>query len=365
MVDNDAIYDDADADVDAEYADADFEYHMDGEEEVESFSEVVDMAHDFCGERLATTHTNNTIKLWRTTSRDSGSKGSPSPASAWSFTVSFCSAHRDEALRVVRWVPPTVHPAMVATVGADGVLAMYEIPVVVDGNAHSSRPIEAKTLRIDDADKDTCPDDNSAGLDSLAFAEEGGIAATMGKLEHVVRVYKAAENGFRWGLLASVNVGCAGVCVGTGLSFRPRTSRVLCAGRSVLARGRDDWDYIVHGELDAETGEPPLSIDWGRAGLVGMGREDGFVEIWEMDSQGCERIEQLPNSNTDKAVTLSPVLKVQWDTSGEILASAHADGMVYMWAKKAEPLVSDSIVLEPLPWRLLMEVKPGARNVDV
>jgi WD40 repeat protein len=271
-------------------------------------SRVADMAHDAVGSRLATAHTGDTIRVWKT---------GPVAGGGWSLVAAIQSAHAPGALAAIRWAPRTLSPSTIATVGSDGVLALYVVPVIPDDAG--SRPVPAQTLRVADA---------LGGLSALCISDEGVIVTT-GE-EKIARVYRSDDGGRRWLLVGSVELG---ECAGAGVAFRPGSSRVFCAGGVVVARGKAEWEYDVFSDLEVLAAS---AVDWGRDGFVAVGRSDGGVEIWHMSpvSNGDKRVAILDEASADGEG--GAVVRVAWDVSGGALASAHANGVVRIWGRAPE-----------------------------
>lgn len=289
-------------------------------EDVNYSGDAIDISLDAHGMRLASIHTDDKLKIWQRKGRE-----------AWDVVMELRSAHQEGALSAICWAPPVLSPALLSTVGSDGILAFYRLPPAAgEADGHI---VTAQTLRICHA---------RAGLSSVAFATDGTLA-TLGE-EHFARIYCCDPIGFAnecWTLMASIDLG---EYAGNGISFNPRTSRVLCAGGVVLVRGKEVWDYEVYSELDI-TGISCL--DWGRSGLTGIGREDGAIEIWRLSGKEDKRIALLRDDDSKRPP--SHVQKVKWDRSGEILASSHSDGQLRIWTRKVELEVDGT---QSWPWYL-------------
>jgi WD40 repeat protein len=270
---------------------------------------IVDMSHDAHGNLLVSAHESNRLKLWR---RDA--------SGSWILWIALQSAHESAGVAAVRWAPPALSPSMLATVGADGVLAIYELASLSCAVEHEQG--EAQILKIQDAE---------AELTDVAFSDDG-ILATLG-VEQVVRVYWSQDSGKRWGLQSAVDLFSD---VGSGLAFMPGSRRVLCAGRVLLSCGRQMWNYGFHSELQGN--EEVVSVSWGRSGYIGLGRRDGGVELWRVSSNGCAKEALLADAVDQTGVAAAQAVcveKVLWDFSGEVLCSSHSDGSVRVWARCA------------------------------
>lgn len=308
---------------------------------MEPSSKITSMSYDTLRSRLATLHANDTIRVYRR----------PSSTKSWVFSLALQSAHAAGLSAAVAWAPPSQSPALVATVGADGLLALYSLPVVPDGGFRGGRgAVRAKMLVVRDA---------RGGLDALAFAADG-VLVTVG-VEGVARVYKGerGEGVGCWVLLAAVEVG--GPAKGVG--FMPGTSRLFCAGGVVVARGREEWEYGVWTTLEVggdafdmgDVGGGVCCVDWGSGGCVAVGRGDGAVEIWAMQDGDKEKLAVL------ECAVSGPVEAVQWDLGGNVLASVHGDGKVRTWTRR--PSVGGD-GRGAWPWSLLNTVAPESAALD-
>jgi WD40 repeat protein len=270
---------------------------------------IIDMAHDALGNQLASAHESNCLKLWKR-----GPKGS------WKFALALESGHESESIAAVRWAPPALSPAMLASVAADGVLAIYEVPVL--SGVVGTAPMAARVLKIQDAE---------AQLTDVAFADDG-ILATFG-VEQVVRIYWTYDGGKRWGLQTSLDLlGDAG----SGLTFMPGTSRVLCAGRIIVSCGKQRWNYEP--QLELNVANEVQAVAWGRSGYIGVGRRDGGVEIWKPAPDGFFKEAVLEDAieHTDARERAMRVERIAWDVHGEVISSSHSDGSVRVWARCAQ-----------------------------
>jgi hypothetical protein len=270
---------------------------------------IVDMSHDALGNQLVSAHESNRLKLWR---RD--------PSGSWILWIALQSSHEADGVAAVRWAPPALSPGMLATVGADGVLVIYELATLSCAAEHEPRL--AQILKIQDAE---------AELTDVAFSDDG-ILATLG-VEQVVRIYWSQDSGKQWGLQSAVDLFTD---ASSGLAFMPGSRRVLCAGRTLLSCGRQMWNYVFHSELNGN--EEVVSVSWGRSGYIGLGRRDGGVELWRVSSDGCSKEAFLADAIDQEGVAATPgscVEKILWDFSGEVLCSSHSDGSVRVWAQCA------------------------------
>lgn len=268
-------------------------------------SSAVDISLNTQGTLLASIHADDALKIWDRNDRES-----------WDVIMQLRCAHREGAVSSICWAPPVLSPALLATVGSDAVLAFYRLPpstTSVEVNA-----VAAQTLQVCHA---------RGPLTAMCFADDG-MLATFGE-ENIVRIYCCDPIGFAnesWTLLAAIDIGRQ---PGSGISFKPGTSRVLCAGGVLVSRGKEAWDYKVHSELESSD---ITCVDWGQGELVGVGREDGGVEIWQLSSRKHSKVAELYGDKMGKSNT--KVLKLSWDRSGEILASTHSDGRTYVWTRK-------------------------------
>lgn len=200
---------------------------------------------------------------------------------------------------------------MFVTLGDDGLLVMYTVREEVG---------EEMTVEVDEV----VIRDTRGGLLDCDFGE-GGVFGVVGE-EGVLSVYKWGERrGDRWGLLAEVDVGCCG-----GVSFAPGGEYCVVGG-VVVRKGVMEWEWEICGEI--EGAEEIVCVDWGNVGFIGVGREDGRVEVWQMKGGEFRRVASMNGEGR--------VRKIGWDAVGGLLATAHEDGGIRTWARMPGEILGD------------------------
>lgn len=301
-------------------------------------SGVLDAAYDPRRQRLATLDASGSVSLW-----------TPSPA-GWTRAAALPAPHTPpSAAAALAWAPPCLGPPLLATVGSDAVLALTS---VAPAPPAGGRPPPAPSLRVRDA---------RGGLASVAF-HASGLCATFGA-EGVVRVYAAARvaaDAARaagdWVILAAVRVGRD---FGAGLAFsEAMAAPVLLAGGVLLKpnRGGASWTAGTAPVTDDAAGL--VSAAWGAAGLAALGRADGSAEVWALRGGAV-----ATRAATLDAPGAAAAVRVSWDAAGDVLAVAHADGVVRVWGRNAaqEPADGDA---GRWPWALRETVVPGGDGAE-
>lgn len=209
-------------------------------------------------------------------------------------------------------MPPILHPHMLVTLGGDGLLVVYTI--------REERREEGVVVELDEV----VIRDARGGLLDCGFGE-GGVLGVVGE-EGVLRVYRCGgRGGGGWGLLTEVDVGACG-----GVSFAPGGKHCVVGG-VIVRKGVMEWEWEICGEV--EDVQRIVCVDWGNVGFIGVGREDGGVEVWQMKGGKLKKVARVEGEGR--------VRKIAWDAVGGVLATAHEDGGVRTWARKPGEMLGE------------------------
>lgn len=254
---------------------------------------VVDMTYDAIYEHMVTAHSTNELKLWNRSTADT-----------WKVSTVLSTPHAPGALHAIRFAQPsTFAPGVLATCGSDGLAVIYRI--CANGDRASSR---AHVVVLDDAMR---------ALSHVAFSDDG-LFGTVGE-EKVVRFY--AQDDDAWRLVSAVHLYDT---THTGLSFRIGGGACVACGHILVRNGDIDWN--VHAKIDDDAHGNITCVDWGATGVVAVGRKSGAVQLWRMKRTGVELLDTL------SAQQAAPVTQASWDCAGELLATAHQDKVLRIWA---------------------------------
>lgn len=151
------------------------------------------------------------------------------------------------------------------------------------------------------------------------------MLATLGE-ERVLRLYRTPDNGLRWGLMASVDVG-RGAGVPAEVAFAPGGMFCIACG-DIVAKVAADWAWEVYASVvEHGEGNAVVCADWASSGYIAVGREDGCVEVWRLGEDGLVRVGRM------LAEGAGAVVRMEWDRAGGVLASVHADRSVRTWSR--------------------------------
>lgn len=274
---------------------------------------VVDTSCHPSGQRVATVQDDDTLTIWRVARGDE-----------WDVEAHFKTRHKQGTVRVVTFAPERLSPAIVVTAGADGLAVVYRLfEESCDGDSDDLVVARETTIL-----------DSSQALTDLAFAEDGTLA-TVGD-EHVLRLYQTTDNGERWGLIAAVDVGIGSERAG-GVSFAPGGEYCVACG-DVVVQGAAEWMWEVCAsipEADPQGREKGrenavICADWASSGYIGVGRLDGAVEIWQLEEGELSRVSRMM---VPEEMESTKVVKIEWNCAGGILATAHDDRVLRLWAR--------------------------------
>lgn len=215
------------------------------------------------------------------------------------MTASFPTSHAPGTLRRAVFAPARLSPGLVATIGRDGLAAVYRVSGSGEGVV-----VREQALR-----------DAAAPLEAVAMSPEG-LLATVGE-ERVVRIYAPVDSGARWGLLAAVDVRGA-----AGLSFAPGGA-ALIAGGDLVARTGAAWEWEVRLRIEGEA----TDAHWGAAGLLAVARVNGDVEVWRLEAGVLNMVACMRDPDA------GAVTRVVWDHAGHVVGTAHDDGRLRTWAR--------------------------------
>lgn len=284
---------------------------------------VHDVAYDFYGRRMATCSSDQTIKIW-----DVAEDGS------WKKTIEF-KAHQGSIWRL-SWAHPEFGQIL-ASCSFDNTVSVWEDDISGD-----------KWLKRVELNESKVP------VNDVKFAPRhfGGLRLATCCDDGAVRVYEATDivNLAAWTVQGDFKCKAKAVAISWGTSTP--TSPMLAVGvtspvvsvQVFLCEELRRWTPLLDIPVAHGTG-PTTDVSFapylGRSfNLLTFGCSAGLVHIWKVTAGSqvpatTQHVCTKPHHHPPKSGLDSPVaLRVSWNVTGTILASAADDGTVRVWRQK-------------------------------